>query len=266
MSTEPSNKKDIWKPCFYKSFPGFASILPLWIANQEKFVENFPTCDDFNTFAAESGNVIHFISQLVNMRYEWEIYRNRAVPMRANSWHDFFNNLTWLTFPKLKWAIVEKICDEPSTATTRTSLQNTLAHFDECGIVICSDKPEIFEMIKNFAWKQLFRHTQNLEQHCKPVIIGHGLFEKALAPYIGMTAKAVFLPVKKSFFTLNTQDQNHFIDQEIAKYIASADFPHAPKALQPFPMLGWAGWHPDNHEERFYDNADYFRPRRVTSD
>ncbi len=236
--------------------------MPLWNATSEKFVEHFPTCDDFNALAAKCGNGIYFISQLVNMRYEWEIYRNKAVPMRQQCWHDFFNNLTWLTFPKLKWAIVQKICDEPSTATTRTSLQNTLAHFDECGVVICSDKPEIFDMIKAFAWKDLFCRTQNLEQHCKPVIIGHGLFEKGLVPYIGMTAKAVFLPVEKSFFALNTQDQNSFIDQEIAKYISSEHFPHAPKALQPFPMLGWPGWHPDNHDEAFYDNREYFREGR----
>lgn len=28
-----------------------------------------------------------------------------------------------------------------------------------------------------------------------------------------------------------------------------------PKALTPFPLLGWPDWHPNNDKEQFYDRA-----------
>jgi hypothetical protein len=164
----------------------------------------------------------------------------------------------------MKSAIVKRSCQESDKdeIKTRTSLQNTLAHIDECGVVICSNNIDIFEMIRLFEWKKLFCDTQNLISDCIPIIVGHGLLEKALNPYIGLTAKAIFLHVDKDFLDLDSQSQNKIIDKEIAEYILSVDFPHSPRSLQPFPLLGWPGWHQDNNDESFYENTNYFRAGR----
>ncbi len=194
------------------------------------------------------------------MRYLWEIYHNGKIPTRNASWHDFFNNITWLVFPKLKRAIVDKMCQDPFEIGARTSLQNTLAHFDECGIVICSSEPHFFKFIQNHQWQDFFCQY-DIAKSCLPVIIGHGLMEKALNPYIGMTAKAIFLDVEAQFFSLDTLQQNKIIDEKIAQFILSEDFPTQPKALHPFPLLGWPAWH-ENQDEAFYNNKNYFREKR----
>jgi hypothetical protein len=36
----------------------------------------------------------------------------------------------------------------------------------------------------------------------------------------------------------------------------------APRALAVVPVLGVPGWCPGNEQESYYDNTDYFRPRR----
>lgn len=272
MFIEQINKKDIWNPCFYKAFPGFASILPIWQFMEQNITwKDWPSIDCYNNLARicfeESLECkVEFQIQQPHMRYETYVNLKRIVPTRPYSWHDFFNNLSWLTWPRMKSAIVKRSCQESDKdeIKTRTSLQNTLAHFDECGVVICSNNLEIFEMIRLFEWKKLFCDTQNLISDCIPIIVGHGLLEKALNPYIGLTAKAIFLHVDKDFLDLDSQSQNKIIDKEIAEYILSADFPHSPRSLQPFPLLGWPGWHQDNNDESFYENTNYFRASRRT--
>ncbi|MBS0287180.1 MAG: DUF3025 domain-containing protein [Proteobacteria bacterium] len=260
MSIEPTSKKDIWNPYFYKHFQGYASILVM--AKHFGQLSDWPSVENYNHFARLSNPTAHlfFKEQLKDMVYLWEIYHQQHIPTRVGCWHDFFNNLTWLAFPKLKGAIVHKMCQEPLTHQ-RTTLQNTLAHFDECGIVICASNEKIFELIKTFQWKALFCQPSNL-LHCLPVLIGHGIMEKSLVPFIGMTAKAVFLPVDESFFKLTTVQQIAYVDEHMGTFILSNAFPHYPKALHPFPLLGWPGWYEPNKEAGFYDNDQYFRKGR----
>jgi hypothetical protein len=271
MFTEQINKKDIWNPCFYKAFPGFASILPIWQSLEKTTqLDDWPSIAAYNLLAKKFfSNIplackVEFQTQEPHMRYETYVNINRIVPTRSNSWHDFFNNLSWLTWPKMKTAIVKRTCQDSAKdeIKKRTSIQNTLAHFDECGIVICSDDSDIFNMIKSFAWKKLFIEKSDLISCCTPVIVGHGLLEKALNPYIGLTAKAVFMQVDKNFHQLNTQSQNLIIDNEMSKYILSPEFPNLPKALHPFPLLGWPRWYENNRNIDFYDNETYFRSGR----
>ncbi len=158
MSIELQSKKDIWNPYFFKEFKGFASIIPLWNTLLDQYHQGWPSISDYNHFADDLhlNNTLSFIEQDEDMRYLWEIYYHGKIPTRTHNWHDFFNNMTWLLFPQLKAAIVKKLCMSETWEKTRTPLQNTLAHFDECGIVICSDKPALFELIKQFEWNAFF--------------------------------------------------------------------------------------------------------------
>lgn len=271
MFNEQINKKDIWNPCFHKDFGGFESILPIWQQFQCQFDTDWPSIHDFNQIAQnwywlkriDEQYQVRFIEQQSTMRYENQIHQAGQVPSRLFHWHDFFNNMTWLNFPKTKWALIHKnVNTHHAIENQRTPQQNLLAHFDECGIVLCSDKASIFESIKQFQWKKLFWETKDLLSHCFPIIIGHGILEKALAPYIGMTAKAILLEVREDFFTLSTFDKHQYVDKALEKYILSQAFPNSPQALHPFPLLGWPFWHPENRNEAFYENKNYFRTKR----
>ncbi len=265
------DKKDIWNPSFYKDFLGYESLVPWWQQYEWQFQKKWPDINDYNAWFAQSARVNHlpsnyhvsFIPQSPNANYEQDVYLRKNVCTRINNWHDFFNNVTWVLYPKTKWAIIQRSYQENTDKphkNVRTKRQNLLAHFDECGMVFCSDKPALFNDVKTFSWKKLFVETPEIKRHAWPLIFGHGLFEKADKPYIGMTGKAVFLQVTPDFFEQSMQERLQFIDEKIAAWILHADFPDDPKALHPFPLLGWPKWHPQNGDPTFYDNRDYFRP------
>jgi len=71
---------------------------------------------------------------------------------------------------------------------------NTL--LDESGVVIpCADS-ELAELLRDFRWKELFWQRRERVQNSMGIyLFGHGLYEKALRPYIGMTGQGLLLPV-----------------------------------------------------------------------
>lgn len=221
--------------------------------------QDWPSDVDYNDMATQSGFFLRFVLQQRQMVYIEEIHHSRTIPMRPNLWHDFFNNLSWLVFPKLKWAIVQRYYQENTNRSFRTSRQNLLTQLDECGMIFCSDKTDLFADVHEMKWSELFSDRVRLLEHGLPIIVGHGIMEKALSPYIGMTAKALFLQVPRSFFGLSSAQQLAYVDEQIAQYIMDDDFPAFPKSLAPFPVLGWPGWYLENENPGFYDNTDYFR-------
>lgn len=269
MSSELTSKNDIWNPYFYKRFAGFHPLLSLWQQAEKKFPV-WPQIADYNQLKAFAYHadffVVHplkFVEQSKNSCYEQEISVQRQIPTRLKNWHDFFNNLTWLCWPRLKWALVTRSIQEKTTSG-RNHRQNLLAHFDECGLVICADEPHIFSLIQNFQWQRLFRQTPALLKHCLPVLIGHGLMEKLLNPFIGITAKVIFLKVSSDFFAWETSSQMQLIDEKLAQYILGEDLALSPQALCPFPLLGWPNWYP-KQDEIFFNNKNYFREKRISS-
>lgn len=271
-----TDKKDIWNPSFYKDFVGYESVITWWHPLEPQFQSKWPTIDDYNIWFKQFARInelpaefyVSFIPQSTLTNYEQDVYLRRNVCTRKENWHDFFNNVTWILYPKTKWAIIQRIyqenADKPPTQA-RTQRQNLLAHFDECGMIFCSDRPSLFHEVKTHAWKKLFFETADLKAHAWPLIFGHGLFEKAKNPYIGMTGKCFFLEVTTPFFALPMLRRISYVDIKMAEWILSVDFPEKPKALHPFPMLGWPDWHAQNRDPAFYDNHHYFRPLPTVS-
>jgi hypothetical protein len=80
--------------------------------------------------------------------YDARITRERCVPTRPRSWHDFLNALVWATFPRAKLALhqrqlralVERIPEGARTLpATRSREHDALALLDEGGVVILDD-------------------------------------------------------------------------------------------------------------------------------
>ena len=116
--------------------------------------------------------------------------------------------------------------------------------------------------MRDFEWKELFWHRRpELERRMRFFAFGHGLCEQALAPYLGMVAKTVFIPVGDDFLALPGEAQVARADALAAAHFADrANFP-SPKAMAPMPVLGVPGWHPDTARESFYDDAQHFRSK-----
>ena len=93
-------------------------------------------------------------------------------------------------------------------------------------------------------------------------IFGHGLYEKALQPYIGMTGQGVVLAVEQDFFIWALPQQLAHLDTLLADRLALPEYGKSTRELSPVPLLGVPGWTADNEREAYYENTRYFRPSR----
>jgi len=67
------------------------------------------------------------------------------------------------------------------------------------------------------------------------------MYEKALAPYLGMTANAILLEVDESYYTKPMNERLAFIDEQLAATFATGEQYSQPHDLNPFPLLGMPG-------------------------
>ena len=94
-------------------------------------------------------------------------------------------------------------------------------------------------------------------------LFGHSMLEKALDPYIGVTAKAILFLVDDTFLGNTHAAQMHHIDQRVAAWLMDEANLSSTKRFSPLPWLGIPGWWAENQSPAFYDNQHYFRSGRL---
>jgi Protein of unknown function (DUF3025) len=198
--------------------------------------------------------------------YEARIFATGAVPTRPGNIHDLFNALVWLTFPLAKAALNERHIKAQCAITpspNRSPAQDALTLFDECGVIVASDRPDLLALIAGFQWKQLFwQRRHEIERHMKFFLFGHGLMEQLLNPYIGLMGKALLITVEPAWLQAAPDVARRHIDATCRTLIASAGTLSHGGDPVPLPVLGIPGWAAENRDEAYYDNARYFRPGR----
>ncbi len=203
--------------------------------------------------------------------YAPRIYMTGEIQTRRDNWHDFFQYLTWFMFPRTK-AVINSIHLPYAKARLETGgdaigrrspIENMLSLFDEGGAVIVSSDASLLQLVRDFKWKELFwQHREELYEKFSCVVFGHAMYEKGLAPYVGMTANCILLHSDESFFQLDNDGQLGWIDNELADIFTDGTQLTKPKDLSPFPILGMPDWDTDNNDSAYYDNVNYFRPGR----
>ena len=93
-------------------------------------------------------------------------------------------------------------------------------------------------------------------------LFGHGLYEKALQPYIGMTGHGLLIEVEQGFFSWPPAQQWEHLDSLLADYLAASGRCRNTRELSPVPLLGVPGWTAGNDSAAYYDNTVYFRTGR----
>lgn len=198
--------------------------------------------------------------------YELQIAESGEVETRPENWHDLFNALVWITFPRAKAAINAQhaaILEErgEAEAKRRGPERDALTLFDEGGVAVVADDARIFERIVEFEWKDLFWHRRaELDRHARFVAFGHALFENALEPHLGMVAKTIFLS------TESLPDDDALVksvDLSLAAHFEDRSRFASPKRMAPMPVLGIPGWHAGTCYEIFYDDTVHFRRRKA---
>lgn len=207
--------------------------------------------------------------------YESRIFLKGELQTRLENWHDFFNAMCWLQFPKIKAALNMLHFESSKTrkaGTNRTPLENAITLFDECGAIIVSNDEGILDSIRCHQWSDVFLDKDSWDnqgasgKHVRCYVFGHAMHEKALTPYIGMTTHSILLKQKDEFFQQDYSAQLNEIDQIIADVWLNNNPSHKivnTKNLHPFPLLGVPGWWNGNQDVDFYSNEEYFRPKKI---
>lgn len=257
------NKTDIWDPKYASRSAIFHDL-----AEVDHYFSNFtdwPSIEDYKQIFNQLKTPVTPVPQAEAVttfeeQYEQRVYLKGELQTRTENWHDFFNALVWLRFPETKKALnhlhYQQSLNRPK-GSNRTTLENRITQFDECGAVIISDEEALLELVRNHQWKTLFiENRKAFSTSLKCIVFGHAIYEKALNPYIGMTCHCILLNSKDISATANIADYqaiDHYIAEHWLKVLSNA-----PKRLSPYPLLGAPGLWPDQ-SERFYNNKNYFR-------
>lgn len=193
--------------------------------------------------------------------YESHIATTGEVPTRSNNWHDWFNALAWLVYPRLKTALnARHQAAMASGERQRGPIRDTATLLDECGVLLPYAEPARAAEVDQMRWSALWlTHRADWGRVIDAYPVGHALPEMLLAPFIGLTGKAWLLPVQAEFFSWPLAQRLAHLDQLAATQLGQLD---RPSRLAPLPLLGIPGWHPANTDPAFYANTDYFRPQR----
>jgi hypothetical protein len=261
-----------------------ASFAPLHHVISRLGNEAFPTLQDCNALLAgqrpvitvHSGLPLSFVPQeygrlAFEAQYEPRCYLKGEVPTRADNWHDLLNALVWLAFPKAKAAInlrhYHALTEEATMEknSQRGAVRDTNTLLDESGVVVACTDPELAGLVRGFQWKELFWHRrEEVQSRMGFYLFGHGLYEKALHPYVGMTGQGLILPVEQVFFTWPSERQLAHLDELLADYLLTTGHCRSTRELTPVPLLGVPGWAVENEQAAYYDNTRYFRSGRTS--
>ncbi len=187
-------------------------------------------------------------------QYEQAIAATGIVPTREHNLHDFLNALVWLRFPRLKSALNLRHCralaEQPGERTRRGRLRDRLTLLDESGMLVAAAEPRLLQLLREKKWVELFWDARaDVVRHLRFAVVGHGLLEKCLAPFPGMTAKCLLLQTAEAGPAA--------LDGPAALAVLGAETLELP----PLPLQGVPGWD-DNASRAYYENTAIFRPPR----
>ena len=213
--------------------------------------------------------------------YETGIFEHGVVPTRIHgeaAWHDYFNALVWLVFPRTKAALNQRQARAialDGISAVRGPLRDALTLFDESAALIACPGSSFGEDLRQFNWNRLFieRRGEFVAQ-ARCVVFGHALLHKLVSPYKAVCGHAMMLDSQLPDSSLaiggreaspEKQDSLEiflsWLDREASCMISAAEF--GKQSLTPLPILGIPGWWPANEHAEFYNDSNVFRRKRT---
>lgn len=210
------------------------------------------------------GRSIRFVLQEAHCGqrgYEDGIHATGQVPTRARNWHDFFNALAWLAYPRTKAAL--NACQHAGlqqlTQGRRGPVSDAATLFDESGLVLVAPDQRLAQLLQAKRWKEAFWEQRTLWGQARVRVIGHSLLEKAMAPTPGITGKCLF--IQDATLVASTSATLAELDERIAM-LWRGGLIDRPADLFPLPVFGIPGYAKANADPAFYDDTRVFRPPR----
>ena len=187
--------------------------------------------------------------------YEARIWRCGQVETRPDNWHDFFNGLVWLQFPRTKRRLNQlqaQAIAADGVQAVRGPLRDAVTVFDENGALLQAPDA-LWDALRARDWQRLFVDLRPLWAQARLVLFGHALLEKLVSPRKPMVAHVFHAPTAMN----SIADMDSWLADQME---ASA---WSTKPFTPLPVLGVPGWWPANEAPGFYDDAQVFRPLRA---
>ena len=274
-----SSTSSTWDPLFGERSEAFRIFDHLWEAPQEQV--GWPGLRLLNRglelaggCQSGSGAPIRFVEQAPKSKrfedvYDVKIFERGEVNTRPN-WHDFFNAMTWGSFPRSKVALNARHYEAMgayrecwSEQRRRSDEEHLMCLMNENAVLLPCASAEVADLVRGFQWKELFwERRQTLPGSLGVFVLGHALCEKFLTPYVGMTGHGILMPVAASFFGLPLREQLRQVDERFAQLLRTPGGLQTPQDLCPFPILGYPGLSPWSEDPAFFENQWYFRPGR----
>ena len=225
---------------------------------------------------------------------DWEraIAETACVRLREGSWHDVFNALAWLAFPHTRAALnavhvaagaadvrpggapraapLGPAAAPPRGGNGRSRPRDAATLLDESGILVACADQGLVGAWREHRWRDAFGDAARVGASLAAWVVGHGVLDKLRAPFPGLTAKALVLPMAPSALPGGHEARRAAVDRRAAEWIAARGAAFAPDDLLPLPLaalpaLQWppsAGQSPMSADPRRFDDVSVFRPAR----
>lgn len=235
---------------------------------------DWPDCSALNamhglTARTVDGKPIRFCPQdhalpFPGLSYESRIRRTGIVSTRERNWHDLFNALMWRQWPALKAAMNAAHCRDETIARpgNRSRLRDAVTLLDESGVIVAASDQRILEALREHRWVPVFGDQRGeWGRGLNAFIVGHALYEKALAPYPAMTARSVLVEVDTEFFALRATEQQALLDRQVSAFVNGSPGLREPGQLGVLPLAGVPRWKLLGEATPALEDATIFRPR-----
>jgi hypothetical protein len=209
----------------------------------------------------EQGLALAFVdaATLPDDAYERHIWRTGQVPTRTSgdgAWHDLFNALAWLAYPRTKARLNRlqaQAIERDGVRARRGGLRDAATLFDENAVIVVTANSGLVDALRAFDWHALFvADRDDFVRDVRVHAFGHALVDKLRRPYKAICAHAwVVDPSGAGGADADTLTAGT-LDEDTLRV----------GAFTPLPVLGIPGWWPANRDPGFYDDPLVFRPGR----
>lgn len=287
-----SLKQSNWNHLFFEQ-GGLFELFQPWASWIVQHCGAFPSLDDLSALLLSfSGDPIlsggGFPLKLVRQQrigrgvrrelgwradYQMRIFFSGEVPSRPDNWHDFFNAWSWIFFPRSKAALNVRhfVCADETfgfpwrrNVGNRNAEQDFLTLFDEGGLVVVCSDDELWNLIKERRWSELFleqRHRLKNEVVFLP--LGHALFDCAVAGNPKIHASAIRVSIDPRVLSkskgLLSQEALALVDESLALELTQRHKYAHSSSLAALPVWGIPNWSSDSQTTAFYSDRTYFR-------
>jgi hypothetical protein len=200
------------------------------------------------------------------LEYERRIAATGEVATRSGNLHDACNALAWLAFPGTKAALnaIHAAAAVADTGNGRDRRRDGATLLDESGMIAACADAELVELWRTHQWRAAFWDRRAVvADRMRAVVIGHGLLAKLVAPFRGITARVLVLPLDGAALPADPARLAGALDAHAAATINAGGVAFAPDDLFALPVAALPGWDMEASGGRVFDDTAVFRPRML---